>query len=98
MNTDNIDDLYCKLYETFRKALEFSIPNRIVTIRPKPWMSSDIRKAICKRNRLLKYYCRHKSPRAWENYRVQRNLTTFLIRTAKKKYYTNFSDNYKIQK
>ena len=50
MNTDNIDDLYCKWYETFREALEFSIPNRIVTIRPrdKPWMSSDIRKAIRK--------------------------------------------------
>jgi hypothetical protein len=94
MNTDNIDDLYCKWYETFREALEFSIPNRIVTIRPrdKPWMSSDIRKAIRKRNRLLKYFCRHKSPRAWENYRVQRNLTTFLIRTAKTKYYTNLSD------
>ena len=55
-------------------------------------MNSDIRKAIRKRNRLLKYYCRHKSPRAWENYRVQRNLTTFLIRTAKEKYYTNLSD------
>ena len=94
MNTDNIDDLHCKWYETFREALEFSIPNRIVTIRPRdiPWMSSDIRKAIRKRNRLLKYFCRHKSPRAWENYRVQRNLTTFLIRTAKTKYYTNLSD------
>ena len=94
MNTDNIDDLYCKWYETFREALEFSIPNRIVTMRPrdKPWMSSDIRKAIRKRKRLLKYFCRHKSPRAWENYRVQRNLTTFLIRTAKTKYYTNLSD------
>ncbi len=94
MITDNIDDLYCKWYEKFREALEISIPNRTVTIRPrdKPWMNSDIRKAIRKRNRLLKFYCRHKSSGAWENYRVQRNLTTLLIRTVKVKYYTNLSD------
>ncbi len=62
MITDNIDDLYCKWYEKFCEALEISIPNRTVTIRPrdKPWINSDIRKAIRKRNRLLKLYCRHK--------------------------------------
>ena len=94
MITDNIDDLYCKWYEKFCEALEISIPNRIVTICPrdKPWMNSDIRKAIRKRNRLMKFYCRHKSSGAWENYRVQKNLTTLLIRTVKVKYYANLSD------
>ena len=94
MITDNIDDLFCKWYEKFREALEISIPNRTVTIRPrdKPWMNSDIRKEIRKRNRLLKFYCCHKSSGAWENYRVQGNLTALLIRTVKVKYYTNLSD------
>jgi hypothetical protein len=83
-NSIDIDDIYYKWHKEFREILETSIPNRTVIIRPrdKPWMNSGIRKEIRKRNRVLKYYCSHKSPEAWENYRAQRNLTSH-IRAAK---------------
>lgn len=57
-------------------------------IRPndKPWMNGDIRRAIRKRDRLLKVYTRYKCPSKWENYRVQRNLVVHLIRKAKLDY------------
>ncbi len=91
-NSDN--DIYYKWHKEFREILETSIPNRTVTIRPrdKPWMNSGIRKEIRKRNRLLKYYCSHKSPEAWENYRVQRNLTTSHIRAAKETFYVKLNE------
>ena len=69
------------------------MPNRTVIIRPrdKPWMNSKIRIAIRKRNRLLKFFCRRKSPRTWENYRLQKNLATALIRKCKVSYFANLN-------
>ena len=55
-------------------------------------MNSGIRKEIRKRNRLLKYYCCQKSPEAWENYRVQRNLTMSHIRAAKETFYVKLNE------
>lgn len=88
MDVDDVDILYNKWYKSFRQILETFVPNRTVVIRPrdKPWMNSEIRKAIRRRNRLLKLFCRRNSSAAWENYRVQRNLTTSLIRTCKERY------------
>jgi hypothetical protein len=39
------------------------IPNRIVVIRPndKPWMTSAVRSAIHKRNRILKQFSKKKN-------------------------------------
>ena len=39
-------------------------PEKQVVIRPhdKPWMDGNVRRAIRKRNRLLKRYSRHKTP------------------------------------
>lgn len=91
---DDVDALYDKWYECFRQILETCVPNRTVVIRPrdKPWMNSEIRKAIRKRNRLLKNFCRRKSPATWENYRSQRNFTTSLIRTCKARYFADLNE------
>jgi hypothetical protein len=89
LNNDDIDNLYAEWFKCFYQVLLKHVPHRTVTIRPrdKPWVNSEIRRAIRKRNRLLKYYCRHKSPEAWEIYRRQRNFTTTLIRKRKLIYY-----------
>ena len=89
LNIDDIDHLYAEWFKCFYQVLLKHVPHRTVTIRPrdKPWVNSEIRRAIRKRNRLLKYYCRHKSPEAWEIYRRQRNFTTTLIRKRKLIYY-----------
>ena len=84
-NVDDVDDLYNRWFQCFHSILESFVPHRMAIIRPrdKPWINSEIRIAIRKRNRSLKLFCRRKSPRTWENYRLQRNTTTSLIRNRK---------------
>ena len=96
-SVENVDALYNRWSESFRQILVMCVPNRTVVIRPmdKPWMNSNIRKAIRKRNRLPKFHCRRKNSTNWENYRLQRNLTTTLIRTCKREYFANL--NMKLQ-
>ena len=65
------------------------VPNRIVVVRPldKPWMNSEIRRAVSKRNRLLKIFCQNKVPENWEVYRLIR-----FIRRRKKSFYNNLNN------
>lgn len=69
-DANDVDRLYNKCYERYWQMLVTSVPNRTVVIRPrdKPWMNSEIRRAIRKRNRLLKLFCRQNNPVAWDNY------------------------------
>ena len=85
----DVNKAYENWFAIFRKVIHANIPNRIVTIRPrdKPWMNGAIRKAIRKRNRLLKLFNKSKTQSAWEKYRQQRNFTTSLIRKNKVKYF-----------
>ena len=100
VNIDDIDNLYAEWFKCFYQVLLKHVPHRTVTIRPrdKPWVNSEIRRAIRKRNRLLKYYCRHKSPEAWEIYRRQRNFTTILIRKRNLIITILLMQNYRTQK
>ena len=50
-------------------------------------MNGEVRRAIRKRNRLLRFHNNRPNEFSWENYRRQRNLTTKLIRSAKQRYY-----------
>jgi hypothetical protein len=92
-DVENVDDLYNKWFNCFEQVLKTFVPHRTVVIRPrdKPWMTSEIRRAIRKRNRLLKVFGRLKNPVAWENYRLQRNYTTSLIRSSKERYFANLN-------
>ena len=51
-------------------------------------MTGQIRKAVRKRDRLLKTHSKYKSPTSWDRYRVQRNLVVSLVRKAKINYNT----------
>jgi hypothetical protein len=75
--TENIYEIYERWLSLFLNVVECFIPSNAITIRPndKPWMSGTIRRAMRKRNRLL---------RNWQKYREQRNLVVNLVRNAKK--------------
>ena len=81
-DTDHIADT---ITDTILQAASDSIPNRTVTIRPGdvPWMTSEIRKSIKKRNRLHQNAKRLKTGQAWADFRNARNSTTSLIRKTK---------------
>ena len=89
IDCEDINIVYKNWFDCFRGIVELYIPHKTVTIRPrdKPWMNTTVRRAIRKRNRLLKIHCRVKSLVSWEKYRQQRNYTTALIRYNKQKYY-----------
>ena len=78
---DTIDSVYDKWLNLLNYIIDVYIPNRRVTIRPKdkPWMNSLIRRAIRKRDRLLKRFGKNKIPSNWERYRAQRNFVVKLI-------------------
>ena len=88
-NTNDIDETYSCWYSHFRSIIEKYIPLKMVTIRPndKPWMDSEVRHAIRRRDRLLRIHNIRPSPVTWESYRAQRNFVTSLIRFAKKPFY-----------
>ena len=86
--TSDIYVIYENWFELFSSIVDRSIPKKIVTIRPgdKPWMNGAIRRAIRKRDRLLKAYTKFKSSSKSEKYRINRNLVVKLIRKAKLDY------------
>ena len=88
-NTNDIDETYSCWYSHFRSIIEKYIPLKMVTIRPndKPWMDSEVRHAIRRRDRLLRIHNIRPSPVTWESYRAQRNFVTSVIRFAKKSFY-----------
>ena len=92
--SNNVNILYNNWFLTFQQIVEKHIHRKTVVIRPhdKPWMNSKVRKAIRKRNRLLKNHSRLKTSASWEKYRVQRNYTTTLIRSNKALYYVNLNN------
>ena len=51
-DVENVDDLYNEWFKCFEQVLKTFVPNRTVVICPrdKPWMTSEIRRAICKKN------------------------------------------------
>jgi len=85
----DIDLIYDKWFSCFQSIVEKYIPLKTIIIRSrdKPWMKSNVRLAIRKRDRLLRIHNSLKTCSSWERYRRQRNYTVSLIRHAKKAYH-----------
>ena len=85
----DINTVYANWLAHFCAIIEKYIPLKIVIIRSrdKPWMNGDVRRAIRKRNRLLRIHNNRSNDHSWKNYRKERNLTTKLIRSAKQRFY-----------
>ena len=90
----DVNIAYKNWFSSFLRIVKEHIPCKTVVIRPKdkPWMNSGVRKAIRKRNRLLKIHTIRNSSSSWEKYRSQRNFTTALIRSSKRQYYANLNN------
>ena len=90
-NVYDIDHVYDVWISQFRDIVKKYIPLKLVTIRPtdKPWISGEVRRAIRKRDRLLRIHNARQTAHSWESYRRQRNFATNVIRQAKKRYYQN---------
>ena len=93
LSASDIDVIYDKWYRCLRQIIEKYIPFKTVTIRPhdKPWMNSQVRLAIRKRNRFLSLHNKNPTQFSWERYRFQRNQTNYLIRMAKKRYFNKLN-------
>ena len=64
----------------------------VSTMNVSPSKKMGDRKAIRKRNRLLKIHTKRNSLSSWEKYRSQRNFTTALIRSSKNQYYAKLNN------
>ena len=78
LNYNGINLIYENWFACFYNVIELHICHRTVTICPqdKPWMNTSIRRAIRKRNKLLKIHTKNRTRVYWERYRQQRNLTS----------------------
>ena len=91
---NDIKSIYENWFTGLYNVIESHICHKFVTIRPpdKPWMNNSIRRAIRRRNRLFKIHVKKRTGTSWDRYRQQRNLTTSLIRSNKKKYFSNLNE------
>jgi hypothetical protein len=70
-NVYDIDHVYDVWISQFRDIVKKYIPLKLVTIRPtdKPWISGEVRRAIRKRDRLLRIHNARQTAHSWESYR-----------------------------
>ena len=84
-----IDESAAKLTKNILQAVDESIPNKIVTIRPRDplWMHNGIRRAIRDKTKKHKIAKSVKTYETWARYRHARNAVTELVRDAKTNYF-----------
>ena len=63
------------------------LKNKRVKSSPAPWLSSEIKKEMLKRDSLLRLAVRTNVTSDWETYKIARNHVTGIIRDAKSNYY-----------
>ena len=88
-NFQNVNDAWSAWKEVFIGVVDKHMPCRIVKIRnkPSPWLNSNVKQVMFKRDWLKKTASKSCSPEDWAAYRQQRNLANREIRHAKKCFY-----------
>jgi hypothetical protein len=88
-NMGDVDRLARVFTEKLLKAEMDSIPSKKIKVNPedKPWMNNNIRQQIIIRKELLKKLKKDKSDLNYENFRIQRNVVSNLIRKTKEEYW-----------
>ena len=86
---DDINDKYWAFSDMFKSVLEEHAPikSRVVRSEKIPYMSSDLMKAMYKRNNLKNKYIKYRTTTNWESYRMQRNLVVSMRRCAIRAYF-----------
>ena len=89
----DINSLYHEWFTNFESIVKECIPSQEVPIRSsnKLWMTSSIRTAMHKRDRLLCKYRTTLRINDWNKYKSQRNFTVGIIHKEKKSYFTKIN-------
>ena len=83
------DDKLIFFNEVVTNILNHHAPIKQIRVRkdPVPWITSDIRDQMDKRNHLLKSYRRTKTTELWTEYRLLRNKIGRLVKKSKLEYF-----------
>ncbi|KAK3105973.1 hypothetical protein FSP39_009903, partial [Pinctada imbricata] len=94
---NSVDENVGIFTEKFMSVASENIPNIMITIRESdlPWISSEIKRVIRKRNRTRKMAKKSNNPTHWQLFRKLRNECVSLLRSAKDKYFENLCDKIK---
>ena len=92
---DDIDDIWNHWSKLYKDTIDKHAPilKKRVRVKQLPWINSQIKKEIRRRNKRYKIYCRNRNDDAWSDYRVQRNLVTKLKQTSIKRFCMNSAVN-----
>lgn len=88
-NTKSIDRDFQKMNEFALTILDKYAPERKMLVRGKfsPWLTSEVRMSMKKRNMLHKIAKKTNLVEDWKNFRKSRNTTNNLVTNSKKKYF-----------
>ena len=91
---NDIDCITSNITKTILDIADKVIPNRIITINKNdpPWITSDVKKAIRKKNRSHKKAKETKTPYYWAKFRKIRNKCNSVVKNAKINYYKQLSE------
>ena len=78
-----------------KHAPEYKVPNRKIKYCYKPWIDKELLSEIREKNKLYKNKIKKPNTENKENYRIQKNKVTKLLRIKKKKYYNNYFTKHK---
>ena len=82
--TKDLDEAIRLLTSTLLDAATKCIPTKVIRLKQdKPWVTSELRQAMRKRDRLFKIARRRLTEHDWSRWRAQRNIVTSLNRKLK---------------
>ncbi len=92
-NYDTFQDHFIKCLDKYAPLKKLS--KRKEKMKKKPWINKEILKSIRMRDKFYKKFIKTKNPE-WEvKYKSHRNKINHLIRISKRKYYSNYFQNFK---
>ncbi len=97
---DDVDGLFNFFTETFTKTIDKNAPYKELSrresrFRQKPWITSDLKKAMCKKNKLYKKSLKSKAYTDIQAYKKFSNYFNTLKRQSKKQHYDKLVKNSK---
>ena len=96
-NQIGIDNIVKTFTSILLEIAAETIPNRIITVRngDLPWISTELRKLMRKRDRLRKKAKQKNSDYYWSKFKSIRNKVVDSLRTAKRTYHSKLCDKIK---
>ena len=88
---NNPNDMWAKWKDTFLECIDRHAPlkSKRVRLSKSPWLNSNLKKPMHKRDILKLKAIRCKNPSDWREFRKHRNFVNSQVRIAKQSYYNN---------